>query len=111
MTYDDYKNLKAGITADVADLLTEAENDRDVAIDLCYQYADSSEHVVYYYKAKNFCLAVEGYEPARFDEAEAEMFELLVTDKHTTMDRLYTLIAYHIILNLAIEALDATETA
>lgn len=111
MTYNEYENLKEAITVDVAELLKEADNDRDTTIDLCYQYADSSEYICYTHKAQELCQVVEQYDFDRYDEAEREMFELLVTDKYTTMSRLYTLIAYHIVRDLAIDAIELVEAA
>lgn len=108
-TLNAYTKLLENIKADAAEIWTDAEQDIDTAIDLCYQYADSSEYVIYYRKAKELCQLVLDYDSDVYDNAECDMFEILVADSKTTMDQLHSFIAYHIIRDLAIEAVQAME--
>jgi len=103
---NNYETLIKNINETAQEILVEVDNDRDVAIDRCYEAADSSEYVSYYHKSWELIDIIKDYDIDRFYEAESEVFELLVADKNTTLNQLATLIAYHIVRDLLIDAVE-----
>jgi hypothetical protein len=101
-----YEELLQDIKTDAVEILKDANNDRDVAIDLCYEAADSSEAVAYYHKAWELIELIKHYDLERYDEAESDMMENLTVNKDSTLNQLATLIVYHIVRDLLIEAVE-----
>lgn len=101
-----YENLIKNINETAQEILVEVANDRDTAIDRCYEAADSSEYVSYYHKSWELIDIIKDYDIDLFYEAEAEVFENLVADKNTTLNQIATFIAYHIVRDLLIDAVE-----
>ena len=81
----------------------EDSRDEDRLLELAEQYADGSEHVIYYQAAHEFVQALP------FDvknDAEQEVADCGMINENTRYDSLATLIAYFALKMLILDAVD-----
>jgi hypothetical protein len=83
----------AALAEDIANTTT----DREEVYDLVWEYADSSEHVIYYGKAHDLVHLVRNWDSSLYNDAEEEVEDLFCRSDVMTYDKHATVLAFCII--------------
>lgn len=82
---------------DLAEDIANTTTDREEVYDLVWEYADSSEHVIYYGKAHDLVHLVRNWNSSLYNDAEAELEELTCGGEPMSYDKHATVLAFCII--------------
>lgn len=83
----------AALAEDIANTTT----DREEVYDLVWEYADSSEYVIYYGKAHDLVHLVRNWDSSLYNDAEEELEELTCGGEPMSFDKHATVLAFCII--------------